>query len=227
MAWFGFLIAGCYMYKELVKIQYIKRGHVLLAIFLGALVQEIGGSLLGYLYKWIYFHEMPSISTFNLAGRYFHSVFLSMLIYILLLCKWLRWPAKKVLDIYAVATLMMSSIGRIGCYFQGCCIGKSAPPPWGVSFPEHPGEFLIPTQLYMMGTEMFLCLLLMQINKEKKYDGQVFCLAVLFYSIYRFIIEFFRTNPIFILGLSHAQVFSLLTLITTWILLSRHKAQKI
>ena len=75
----------------------------------------------------------------------------------------------------------------------------------------------------MLGLELFICLLLIQINKKKKYDGQTFWVAVLLYSIYRFFIEFFRTNPFFLLGLTHAQVFSLLTLFLAWAVLGHHK----
>ncbi len=222
----GYVVISVYMVHEITKIQYIRRDHVLLVIFLGFFVQYFGGSILPYLYKWIYFHKVPDWRSFYRAGRYFHSVFLSYLAYLLLMCAWFRWPTKKVLDIFAIAVLIMSPIGRIGCFFQGCCVGKPALPPWGISFPVYQGAYLIPTQLYMLGIEMFLCFLLIQINKKKKYDGQTFWIAVFLYSFYRFLIEFLRSNPIFIFGLTHAQVFSIFTFCVAGGILNRYKSQK-
>lgn len=219
----SFVIAAGYMFKELTKIEYIKKSTLFLVIFGGFFVQYFGGAIIGYFYKWIYFHEGPSLASFSTTGRYFHSVFLSVLIYAVLICAWLRWPIKKMLDIYAVATLIMSGVERIGCFFQGCCSGKPTSLPWGMRFPDQPDVPVHPTQLYMLGIELFLCVLLIQVNKEKKYDGQTFWIAVLWYSIYRFFIEFFRINPIFILGLTHAQAFSLLTLCLAAAILRRNK----
>src|SRR3989338_7176767 len=111
LVYISFIIAASFMFKELAKIEYIKKRTLFLVIFIGFFVQYFGGTIIGYLYKWIYFHEAPSLSTFGTAGRYFHSVFLCILVYALLVCKLLRWPIKKLLDIYAIATLMMSGIG--------------------------------------------------------------------------------------------------------------------
>lgn len=219
----SYILAGGYMFRALIQIDYIKKRTVFLVIFAGFFVQYFGGAILGYLYKWIYLYEAPSLNSFGTAGRYFHSVFLSILTYTILISAWLRWPTKKVLDHYAVATLMMSGIERIGCFFQGCCVGKPTSLPWGMRFPDQPDIPVHPIQLYMLGSELFMCLILIQINKEKKYDGQTFWIAVAMYSVYRFLIEFFRTNPIFILGLTHAQVFSLFTLGLAWAVLNHHK----
>ena len=50
------------------------------------------------------------------------------------------------------------------------------------------------------------------IDRGEKYDGQTFWVGIFLYSIYRFLIEFYRTNPIFLYGLTHAQFFSIITL---------------
>ncbi len=224
ISYLSVLVASAYWCVQMKKIESVKNGPLIITLIIGFFVQHFGGALFGYLYKWMYFHEEPRLAAFHLAGRYFHSAFITSLVYLCAACWWFKWPTKKALDIYAITAMITSSLSRIGCYFEGCCIGKPAPPPWGVSFPTDPGKFLIPTQLYMFGIETLLCLFLIQINKVKKYNGQTFWIAVLLYSAYRFLIEFFRTNPIFFLGLTHAQVFSLLTLLIAWIVLSRRKS---
>ena len=132
-----------------------------------------------------------------------------------------KWPIWKVLDQGAIALMMASSIGRIGCFLNGCSGGKPCDLPWAVVFPHHV-ERVHPTQLYMFILETILWLSLFFFNKRKQYDGQTFWVGLLLYSVYKFGIEFVRTNPVFILGLTHAQIFSMITLILSlWVLRSR------
>ena len=144
-------------------------------------------------------------------GRYFHSSFLTVLAYVLLVSKFLKWPTRKILDILVIAVMIMSSIGRIGCFFEGCCGGKQANVPWAMKFPSNPAVGVHPTQIYMFLAELLILAALVMIDRKKRYDSQTFWCGVFLYSVYRFCVEFYRTNPVFILGLTHAQYFSILT----------------
>jgi phosphatidylserine decarboxylase len=64
----------------------------------------------------------------------------------------------------------------------------------------------------MFFSELVILVILIRLQKQRKYDGQTFWLGVFLYSIYRFLIEFYRTNPVFLYGLTHAQFFSIITL---------------
>lgn len=55
---------------------------------------------------------------------------------------------------------------------------------------------LIPTQLYSSGLDFLHFLLLLLIARNKKEDGQVTACYLIFYSIGRFVIEFFRGDII-------------------------------
>ena len=191
----------------------IKPIQIVIFVILGILVQYFGGTLIPLLYRWIYFHQTPWWNVWERSpGRYFHSVILSMIFFLILYSKCFKWPTKKVLDVYVIALILASAIGRIGCFLQGCCGGKPCDLPWAVRFPRHPEVSLHPTQVYMVFLETALWIILLVLNKRKRYDGQTFWVGVFLYSIYRIGIEFVRTNPIFILGLTHAQVFSIFTL---------------
>jgi phosphatidylglycerol:prolipoprotein diacylglycerol transferase len=211
------------MYKNLGRIEGIRRSHLLWGIAGAFFIQFLGGALIPNLYTLLYFQSFaPSKS----SGRYFHSVFFSVLIYGLVLCKALRWPVKKCLDHYAIAAMIMSSIGRIGCFFQGCCSGKPTALPWGVRFPDRPDVTVHPTQIYSFALEFLILVFLLWKNKHKTYDGQTFWTGVFWYSVYRFFIEFLRTNPLFLFGLTHAQVFSALSFaLSVWVLLKHRPAK--
>ncbi len=115
------------------------------------------------------------------------------------------WYAKKnglalwsMADVFAPSIAIGHSIGRIGCFFAGCCYGKPAEGlPWAVTFtnPQSLAQIgipLHPTQLYESAGEFINFLLLITLSRHKSFDGQLFLTYVLFYSGLRFIVEFFR-----------------------------------
>jgi phosphatidylglycerol:prolipoprotein diacylglycerol transferase len=222
------VIGFIYMSMALRKLK-IAAIPIAIYLFLGIVVQYFGGTLIPLLYRWFYFHQTPWWDVWEKSpGRYFHSVILSMILFTVLYSKWLKWPAGKVLDHLAIALILASSIGRVGCYFQGCCGGKPCDLPWAVVFPRHPELRVHPTQIYMVILESALWLFLLYFNDhKKKYDGQTFWTGVLLYGIYRTGLEFFRTNPVFILGLTHAQVFSIFTVILSLVVLSRLRSHRL
>ena len=46
-----------------------------------------------------------------------------------------KLPARRYLDILAVALMLALAFGRIGCFMNGCCFGKPTNLPWAVRFP--------------------------------------------------------------------------------------------
>ena len=95
---------------------------------------------------------------------------------------------------------LAQGFGRIGCFLAGCCYGKETERVFSVIFqnseyaPNHVA--LIPTQLYSSGLDFLHFLLLLLIARNKKADGQVTACYLIFYSIGRFVIEFFRGDII-------------------------------
>lgn len=83
--------------------------------------------------------------------------------------------------------------------------------PWALHPPGNPEVSLHPTQAYMFFAEMLLLVYLAYFNKRKRYDGETFWRGLLLYSVYRWVIEFFRLNPVVVFGQTHAQIFSLVS----------------
>ena len=113
----------------------------------------------------------------------------------------------------APAVALGMSIGRIGCFLSGCCFGIETSLPIGVNFGD--GVNRIPTQLI----EMIFCLILFGylFNKQKSQKelqpGILFYNLILYYFIFRFLIEFIRGTEKNILFLSIYQIISLLGII--------------
>jgi phosphatidylglycerol:prolipoprotein diacylglycerol transferase len=96
------------------------------------------------------------------------------------------------------------AIGRIGCFLSGCCYGIHTNF-LGVDFGDGPR---IPTQLI----EAFFCFMLFIFLLYKKYKktnlkaGELFSDLVLYYFIFRFLIEFIRATEKTILFMSIYQI---------------------
>ena len=109
-----------------------------------------------------------------------------------------------------IPLLLCHAFGRIGCFFSGCCYGKSIPlhNPLGLYFVIHP------TQLY---ESLFLFSLAFFLYKiRNKYPLFLVWVYFFSYSIFRFLLEFLRGDPRTIFsGLSVSQWISLVLLILT------------
>jgi phosphatidylglycerol:prolipoprotein diacylglycerol transferase len=129
------------------------------------------------------------------------------------------------------------TVTRIGCFLNGCCYGhetnwftgvhgwKEGTGAWaytkdlpfmkfisGEAIPEI--IKLHPTQLYAAGINFVFFVVLFLLWSKRKFDGMIFWLFIMMYSVYRLGIEFFRAdNDAFVLGLTIAQIMSVVLLI--------------
>lgn len=109
-------------------------------------------------------------------------------------------PLWGVLDLAAPYAALGQSIGRVGCFLNGCCYGREVP--WGVFFPVHQAH-LHPTQLYLSFGLLILFFLLKAYQKASHRAGGVFTFYVFLDALLRFVVEFFRADHDgFVFGLS-------------------------
>jgi len=103
----------------------------------------------------------------------------------------------KTADIIAPGIALGHAVGRIGCLFAGCCYGKVCDLPIAIKFTNFDSlaplnVFLHPTQVYSMISNLIIFFSLLWLQKRKKFDGMVFLIYIILYSLFRSIIEFFR-----------------------------------
>jgi len=144
------------------------------------------------------------------------------------------------------------AIGRIGCFLVGDCYGKPCQLPWSVSFPKglpsttyenfqlfypdvfskyvygifQPGDIVSvhPTQLYESITYFIIFILLSKMRNNKIFKGYVIYQYLLLAGLSRFMIEFLRLNPKYILALSGAQCISLVMIIISIFFLYKNRS---
>ena len=111
-----------------------------------------------------------------------------------------RLHLPTMLDLVAPYAALGESIGRIGCFLNGCCYGRGVS--WGIYFPVHHTR-LHPTQLYTMAGLFILFIILRHYRKVSKIPGDAFVMYLFGASLLRFVIEFFRADHyILVMGLS-------------------------
>jgi phosphatidylglycerol:prolipoprotein diacylglycerol transferase len=105
-------------------------------------------------------------------------------------------PLWKLADVLAPSIPLGYVFGRIGCFLNGCCFGRSCDLPWAVTYPNNgsgaPTFPVHPSQLYDSLLSLVLYLFLAWLYRRKKFDGQVFATYLLCYAVTRSIVESFR-----------------------------------
>ena len=132
-----------------------------------------------------------------------------------------RLPLWRTLDLLVPPLVAAHALGRIGCFFNGCCYGKPTTLPWGVAFPGE-GAPRHPTQLLEAAFLFLLFLALRRIERKSAQPGTVLALYGLSYGIWRFLIEFLRgDNPAVALGWTAFQWASVLLILVSGSALGR------
>jgi len=149
-----------------------------------------------------------------------------------------RLPVWSVTDAFAPGIALGHVIGRLGCFFAGCCFGRITDVPWAVTFgneyaAQNVGTPLNvpihPTQLYEAGAELIILGGLLWLERKgRPFPGRTFWSYMLFYGITRFIIEFYRGDARGMVGdLSTSQFVSVILVplsVVMLIVLSRRPA---
>lgn len=125
------------------------------------------------------------------------------------------WPSQmlRMLDVQAFPLVLISALGRMGCYFQGCCFGH-VDRHLGVVFPPHSAAAaelmqrggmnhafqstppLIPTQLMeVASSSALLVFMLWRLGPAQRLKPGCFIWhALVWYGVFRFNIEWFRDD---------------------------------
>jgi len=113
-----------------------------------------------------------------------------------------RLPLWSTLDMGAAGIALGHGFGRLGCFSAGCCYGRLTDLPWAVTFTDprclagdilnHPVH---PTQLYSFLFLVGLTGLLVWLQPRQKFAGQGAAFYLILYGLFRFGVEFFRSDP--------------------------------
>jgi phosphatidylglycerol:prolipoprotein diacylglycerol transferase len=121
------------------------------------------------------------------------------------IAKWSLDIRIKTGDTFAAPVAVAVALGRVACFFGGCCFGQPTLLPWGVCFPTAPDGGTVarhPTQLYEAAFHLLCAGALVWLGHRGLFKGQLIKLYILVYLGYRFLTEFIRPEQTFWLGLT-------------------------
>ena len=198
--------------------------HASSMVFAAAAGGLIGARLLFILEEWAHFLRSPWDFIFSGAGFSWYGGLIGG---ILAVSWWVRvhrilWL--KAADIAAPAIALGYGVGRIGCFLAGDATwGKVTDVPWGMAFPNAvagwvdpltgmpypPGVGVHPTQLYEVVQSLFVFGVLWILRKKRYPQGTIFWLYLALAGSMRFLVEFWRVNPVIALGMTEYQWISI------------------
>ncbi|MGD9162551.1 MAG: prolipoprotein diacylglyceryl transferase [Desulfobacteraceae bacterium] len=134
------------------------------------------------------------------GGLVFSGGLVAVIIAMIFYAKYYKVNIWTISDIWAPAAAIGQAIGRIGCFFAGCCYGKPTDVPWAVIFtnPKSIATLNIPihpTQIYSSLGSFIIFIILIILHSKKKFEGQVFLWFLIFHSTARLFLERFRGDP--------------------------------
>jgi len=172
------------------------------AAFYTILVSLFGAKLILFIGNFNYYTTYPK-ELFSLArsGGVFQGGLTFGVIFALWYFRRKKIPTWKTADIIVPALALGHGFGRIGCFAAGCCYGRACSTALGVTFKSQYAHDLTgiplqtplhPVQLYESALNFLNFIVLFFVLKKKRFDGQVFSLYIINYSIIRYFTEFFR-----------------------------------
>ncbi len=163
----------------------------------------------------------PVAQIFNRYGFTWFGGFLGGFFAMLILGKRAKIPLREFLDACSPTASFGYAIGRMGCLLSGDGdYGIPTTLPWGMSFPNGvvpTTERVHPTPVYEFlawcAIGAFLWYVGGKLLRRSQDRGLVFCGYLILTGIARYLVEIIRINPRVFLGLTNAQIVSILSVL--------------
>jgi phosphatidylglycerol---prolipoprotein diacylglyceryl transferase len=205
------IIAGALVYYfEARKQRQVNEHSFLIAV--GALAgAALGAKMLEILINVDNIDSLNSLAAFLLSGRTIIGGLIGGTLGAMLTKKILHIQTKKG-NLFAPAVALGVAIGRIGCFLNGCCYGQPTKLPWAINFGD--GIMRHPTQLYESLFMLAMFIVLKTYYKQKPVKpGYLFKVLMIWYFIFRFLVEFIRVERIAFWHLTYFQIIATFVLL--------------
>ena len=195
----------------------------------------IGGRL-GYIFFYNFsYYSTNLLDIFKIwqGGMSFHGGLIGIIISSIWFAKKNNQNPFNYLDIVSLVAPIGIFFGRIANFINSELYGIETNLPWGVKFIQVDDLYRHPSQLYealFEGIILFIILLYFRNKGLLKTPGIISSLFLIFYSIFRFVIEFFRApdNQLgyLILNLTMGQIASLIFLLIGILIITNYAHKK-
>ena len=158
----------------------------------------------------MYEGDFLKIINLRLVGLAIHGGLIFGIAAAVILCAVWKIRPLNVMDLAVPGVALAQAIGRWGNYFNSEAHGGPTDLPWAVTVN---GQTYHPTFLYESIWCFLLFLFLIYMDNHRRFEGQIFLLYGILYSVERFFVEALRTDSLMIGPFKQAQVLSLSVII--------------
>lgn len=214
--WYGVLIALGMVLATLLTYKRAPRhglepDRVLDFILICIPVGIIGARLYYIVFNWsMYEGDFLKMINLRLGGLAIHGGLIFGIAAAVILCAVWKIRPLNVIDLAVPGVALAQAIGRWGNYFNSEAHGGPTDLPWAVMVN---GQTYHPTFLYESIWCFLLFLFLIYMDNHRRFEGQIFLLYGILYSVERFFVEALRTDSLMIGPFKQAQVLSLSVII--------------
>ena len=248
--WYGILIAlalilGILVSYFIAKYRRQRPEEVLNFAPFVVIFGVIGARLLHVLVNWPYYSQNLSyIFAFRRGGLAIQGAMLGGVIALIVFCRIRKLSFWLWTDILAPSLILGQAIGRWGNFFNQEAFGLPTNQKWGIYIDpaNRPSsysnsQYFMPTFFYEFLANIVLFTFLLLLHRQyKKYPdrfpyGLIFCTYLGVYSVYRSIIEYFRIDSSYFLGIKVVHIIDgatvIIVLIVANYLVKRFRREKV
>ena len=194
---FGILIGWILCKKFFIKEKEIHDNFddYITYIILGIIIGGRFGYILIYDIKYYLFNPIEIIMIWN-GGMSFHGGVIGIIFASFIFCKKRNQNSIQYLDFVSLVAPIGIFFGRLANYINSELYGNVTDIPWGVKFIKVDNFYRHPSQLYeafFEGIILFLILIYLFKSEALKKPGIISSAFIIIYSIFRFILEFYRS----------------------------------
>ena len=228
---FGILLGWLYCKKILIKDKNISQlfddliSYIIIGIILGGRL----GYVIFYNPKYYLDNPIEILMIWN-GGLSFHGGLLGVIVFTIFYARKKSVDKFIFLDLISAAAPIGIFLGRVSNFINSELYGKQTDLPWSVIFSKIDNVTRHPSQIYealLEGVILFIILFLLIKKNYLLKPGLISAFFLIFYSIFRFFVEFFRVPDeqlgFLYLNLTMGQIISLIFIIFGFYLFSIKK----
>lgn len=230
---------ACYLFMQELKRKALGADMGVMVTLIALLAGLVGAKLFYLFENWGNFLKKPVEMIFSPSGLTFYGGFLLATLLIYFYLQYRKVSFLRVADCTVPSLLIAYGIARIGCQLAGDGdYGFPTTLPWGTDYsagtyppslafrdipaiasqypagvvPDH--TLCHPTPIYEFAICALLFWLLWRLRGHLQPEGKLLMLYLVFAGLERFFVEFLRISPRIFIGLTEAQLISVLLVIT-------------
>jgi len=181
--------------------------YLILSVIIGGRLGEV----LFYGLSYYLANPLQILMIWN-GGMSFHGALLALIIVMYYYCKKHKIRFLQIADIVSIPAAFVLVLGRIANFINAELIGRPINSwycidysKYGISDCRHPSQIYEALKNLVIG---FILIIEKKFLYNKKFEGLIFYSFVTLYGLLRFLVTFYRDDPIVFIGLSTGQLFS-------------------